>query len=65
MEADYSVAETDGTVDVEVAVLSGTLSSNVTVELQTRDGSAVGTYVCTYMHVQTPCMESLLIPVCT
>ena len=43
VEMDYSVAETDSTVEVEVAVLSGSLSSDVVVQLDTLDSSAIGT----------------------
>ena len=46
MEVDYSVAETDGTVELQVAVLSGSLSSDVVVQLDTLDSSAIGMYIC-------------------
>ena len=43
METDYTVAETEGTVELQVAVLSGSLSSDVTVRLDTIPGTAKGT----------------------
>ena len=38
----YTVREGDGTVEVNVAVLSGGLSSNVVVTLVTQDAEAAG-----------------------
>ena len=41
-EAVYTVNEADGKVTVSVAVLSGVLSSDVVVRMDTKDGNANG-----------------------
>lgn len=42
--SDYAARESDGTVKVEVAVMSGRLSSDVVVRFDTQDGRATGVY---------------------
>ena len=41
-EAVYTVNEADGEVTVSVAVLSGVISSDVVVRMDTKDGNAKG-----------------------
>ena len=63
LKTEYTVSEADGTVELQVGVLSGSLSSDVVVQLDTLDSSAIGMYVhmCEHNEVvilNTSCMVS-------
>ena len=53
----YTVSEDDGTAVVNVAVLSGTLSSDVVVTLETSDDDAAGKLRSTGLQYLVVCLH--------
>ena len=56
----YTVREDEGTVEVDVAVLSGTLSSDVVVTMVTSDADAEGKLHSTGLQYLVVCLSIFL-----